>query len=347
MSTDIAEIEEGIVLASAHVGNQINVPDNNKFENCLSCGTEITEIYCAHCGQKNDDLRRSLWRLVAESLGGIFSIESRVWRTWGALLFKPGKVAYEYANGARTKYSSPIRAYLVISFLFFAFLAISKTNLLAVTIAPGPEKAKELGITLPEKSETDYVYLLNGYSYELLFFQTQATFESKANQEYIELAIKDMESQTALQTEEDNQVSISGFTNFLQHPDLFNSTFNTWLPRVIFFMVPIAMILGAIFIRGPTALLYDHLIHAIYIHTVLFSSLLLAILISKMIPGLLVAKIMIVAFMLYLPLSLKRMFKRSWFKTIITTIFVGIGYSIILIIAILGVTALSFIGNAG
>ena len=36
----------------------------------------------------------------------------------------------------------------------------------------------------------------------------------------------------------------------------------------MFFMVPFAMRLGAIFIRGPTALLYDHLIHAMYIHAV-------------------------------------------------------------------------------
>ena len=346
MGTDLAETEEGIVLATAQAGNQPIVPDKNKFENCLSCKTEIQDIYCGNCGQKNDDLRRSLWRLIAESLGGIFSIESRVWQTWGALLVKPGKVASEYANGARTKYSSPIRVYLVISFLFFGFLAVSKTNLFAVSISPSPAKAKELGITLPTNIESENILTLNDYSYEFLFFQPQSVFDEKANAEYIEYAIKDIEAKAKADLDQGNEISISGFTRFLKNPNLFNSTFNTWLPRVMFFMVPIAMILGKMFVRGPTALLYDHLIHSIYIHAVLFSSLLLAILLSKVFSGALAAKIIVVFFAIYLPLSLRRMFKRGWFKTIFTTIFVGTGYSLILIIALTGITTLSFVTNA-
>ena len=339
MSTDLGEAEEGIVLAAAQSGGSGSVPEKNKFEKCVSCGSQILDIYCGNCGQKNDDLRRSLWRLIGESLGGIFSFESRVWRTWGALLLKPGQVARQYANGARTKYSPPIRIYLVVSFLFFAFLAIAKINLFAVAISPSPEKAKELGIELPVRNQ-EKILTINDFSYELLFFQSQSKFEEASNPKFLNLAIKALEKEIEQGDTDNDQVPIEGFKTFLKDPDKFNSIFNTWLPRILFFMVPIAMLLGAIFIRGPNALLYDHLIHAIYIHAMLFSAFLMAILLSRILSGPLIAKILIGAFALYLPLSLKHMFKRGWIKTIFTTIMVGLVYSLILLTSIIGLTVM-------
>lgn len=340
MNTDIAETEEGIVLAAAQISDNTKIPSKNKQENCISCGTKINHIYCGNCGQKNDDLRRSLWRLIAESLGGIFSFESRVWRTWGALLFKPGKVAREYANGARTTYSPPIRAYLVVTFIFFSFLAIFHVNLFAMSVTPSPEKAKELGIELNQLSETA-VITINDLSYQYLFFQTQKQFEATTNSEHLKLALQSMEEKITSNVDSDDQVIAKGFLTFLENPASFNAIFNTWLPRVLFFMVPVAMLLGAIFIRGPNALLYDHLIHAIYIHAMLFSSLPIAIALSRIVPGSIVAKTLIFGFVIYLPVSLKYMFKRGWFKTIITTIFVGIFYTIILFASLITFMAMS------
>jgi len=338
MNTDLGENEEGVILATTHTSDSKVVPIKNKSENCISCGARIEQIYCGTCGQKNDDLRRSLWRLIGESLGGIFSFESRVWRTWGALLFKPGKVAREYANGARTKYSSPIRVYLVVSFLFFAFLAFTQTNLFAMTVKPSPKKAAELGIDVPVQEETGNMLILNDYSYSFLFFQTQNTFEKASDPKLLKIVTDSLEAEAKANIVEDDQTAIAGFTQFLKHPNQFNTAFNTWLPRVLFFMVPVAMLLGAIFIRGPTALLYDHLIHAIYIHAMFFSSLLIAIFLSKITSGVLVAQILMIVILIYLILSVKRMFKRGWFKTILMTFCVGGAYLMILFISIIGIT---------
>jgi len=347
MSTDLGETEEGIVLAAAVAGDKKPVPTENTSEDCKSCGAKIEQIYCGNCGQKNDDLRRSLWRLIGESLGGLFSFEGRMWRTWADLLLKPGKVAHAYANGSRTIYSPPIRVYLVVSFMFFGFLAITQTNLFAVSVQP---KAKvEIEAADAEKIDNligeDSLSLLNNYSIKPLFFQSQKTFEKLSDDAATEgflktIQVEDKPEDANADTSSQDE-PLKAFQIFLKNPKQFNAAFNTWLPRVMFFMVPFAMILGAIFIRGPTALLYDHLIHAMYIHAVFFMTLLFAVILAKIIPGSIVARSLVIMFIIYLPLSLKRMFNRGWFKTIMTTTIVSSVYGIFLLSAILMISIFS------
>jgi hypothetical protein len=45
--------------------------------------------------------------------------DSRLWRTMGALLFKPGLLTAEFLAGRRVKYLPPLRLYLVLSVLYF------------------------------------------------------------------------------------------------------------------------------------------------------------------------------------------------------------------------------------
>ncbi len=371
MSTDLGETEEGIILAAAVAGDKKPVPDANTSEECQSCGAKVEHIYCGNCGQKNDDLRRSLWRLIGESLGGIFAFESRLWRTWGVLLLKPGEVAHAYANGARTIYSPPIRVYLAVSFMFFGFLAITETNLFALSIQPKAEvEATDLKKVEDIASESivsegivseSSKSLLDNYNIRPLFFQSQKTFERLSDDTVTEDFLKTIQTdnkstnpnidpniEPSIEPNIDTNKDISAqeepleaFQIFLKSPKKFNAAFNTWLPRVMFFMVPFAMIIGAIFIRGPTALLYDHLIHAMYIHAVFFMTLLFAVILAKILPGSFVAKALVIMFMVYLPLSLKRMFNRGWFKTIMTTIIVSALYSIFLLSAILLISIFS------
>jgi len=193
MATDLGETEAGLALVAANAGDIKSVAKINTSGTCQSCGATIPQVYCGQCGQKNDDLRRSLWRLVTESLGGIFSFESRMWRTWGALLLKPGKVASEYANGARSRYSPPIRVYLVVSFLFFGFLVATQTNLFALSVHP------KASIETPKNQNEEEAVVkisglrLNDYSYKLLFFQTQKKFEALVDHTVTDEIVKTMQ----------------------------------------------------------------------------------------------------------------------------------------------------------
>ena len=119
----------------------------------------------------------------------------------------------------------------------------------------------------------------------------------------------------------------------------------------MFIMMPFTMLIGAIFIRGRgNALLYDHLVHAAYIHAVAFFLLLLGILLSFIFPGATVSKALFVIMLIYLPLSLKRMFRRGWLKTIWTSYGVGFIYAFnmtIIMTALLGVQVVNTVSDMG
>ena len=55
--------------------------------------------------------------------------DSRLWRTLGALLFRPGFLTAEFLGGRRARYLPPVRLYLVLSVAFFLFAAATQPKL--------------------------------------------------------------------------------------------------------------------------------------------------------------------------------------------------------------------------
>ena len=83
------------------------------------------------------------------------------------------------------------------------------------------------------------------------------------------------------------------------------------------------------FIRGRgNALMYDHLVHAAYIHAVAFFLLFIGIVSSLIAPASAVPPVLCIILLIYLPLSLKRMFGRGWIKTVWTSYGVGLIYAV-------------------
>ncbi|HBS30942.1 MAG TPA: hypothetical protein DEA40_04260 [Parvularcula sp.] len=120
---------------------------------CVSCGTAIAGPWCAGCGQRNDDMRRSSFVLLKDFLKDTFSFDGRMWRTLGLLAAAPGTVPSDYSHGRRSRYTPPVRLFLVVSFLFFLVLGLTHTLIVAVEVrARTPEetaaaqKAMERGL---------------------------------------------------------------------------------------------------------------------------------------------------------------------------------------------------------
>jgi len=133
----------------------------------------------------------------------------------------------------------------------------------------------------------------------------------------------------------------------LQNPAILNEGFSRYLPRIMFLMMPFAALIGLIFIRGKkNALLYDHLVHATYIHAVTFAFLLGLIVISQWTSVTGIIQVFLIGIGLYLPLSAKRMFQRGWFKTIFTSYSVAFLYALTMFIVVTMLTAQSLIQAA-
>ncbi len=80
---------------------------------CLNCGTEISDQFCPHCGQKKD-VKRLTWHSLVHEVAHFFShIEEGFIKTSVQLVYRPGRTIREYLEGKRKTYYKPAALYLV------------------------------------------------------------------------------------------------------------------------------------------------------------------------------------------------------------------------------------------
>ena len=91
---------------------------------CENCGQPLTGEYCAACGQRHEPHVHTLGHFASEAFETVTHADSRLWRTLGYLLVKPGFLTREFFNGKRARYLPPFRLYIVISLLFFVVAGI-------------------------------------------------------------------------------------------------------------------------------------------------------------------------------------------------------------------------------
>jgi Protein of unknown function (DUF3667) len=101
---------------------------------CENCGNLVTQRYCGHCGQRLEPAVHSLLHFTKVATEDLTHADSRLWRTLGALLFKPGFLTTEFLAGRRARYLPPIRLYLVLSVAFFLFAAATSPKLAVLQI---------------------------------------------------------------------------------------------------------------------------------------------------------------------------------------------------------------------
>ncbi len=399
-STSSESIEVEALLAT-NVLDRDMVPNKNQSETCFSCGSQIDGLYCKDCGQKNDDYRRSILSLAGESVASVFSLDSRMWQTWFALLLKPGRVAREYANGKRSQWSSPIRIYLAMSLLLFGYLAITQTQIVSLDMNVQPKATIEkpsdevtledlkmtLAMTMFEtkaqidrrNSERNFEYIgmvfdSSGYDMKiseggLVFEKTvpkpvnsptddlgtvvkdsnTAPVSEQVTEDTIRSAVSEgnIPNRVMLNNQEINLTGTSfrdGVIRYMRDPSDFSETFSKYIPRIMFVMMPFTMFLGALFIRGRgNAFLYDHLVHAAYIHAIIFFLLLMGLILARFsfLPGGLFFIVFVTYLFFYLPLSLKHMFRRgpiktAWASYCIAGIYLTVMFSILICLSVMG-----------
>lgn len=92
---------------------------------CENCGAPVTERFCGQCGQRVEPPVHSLWHFTHVALEDLTHADSRLWRTLGALSFKPGFLTREFLAGRRARYLPPVRLYLVLSVVFFLWASVA------------------------------------------------------------------------------------------------------------------------------------------------------------------------------------------------------------------------------
>jgi len=94
---------------------------------CMNCGTPLAGEYCTACGQRHEPHVHTVGHFAGEAFESITHADSRLWRTLGYLLAKPGVLTREFFAGRRARYLPPFRLYLVISLVFFLVAGMPET----------------------------------------------------------------------------------------------------------------------------------------------------------------------------------------------------------------------------
>jgi hypothetical protein len=94
-------------------------------ETCANCGAPVTGRFCGACGQRLGHQVHSLSEFLGEAAEVITHADSRVWRTFVPLLFRPGFLTQQYLAGRRASYLPPFRLYIVLSVVFFLIVSFA------------------------------------------------------------------------------------------------------------------------------------------------------------------------------------------------------------------------------
>ena len=128
---------------------------------CENCAAAVSGRYCPACGQRLEPPVHSLWHFAQTATEDLTHADSRVWRTLGALLLRPGYLTREFLAGRRARYLPPVRLYLVISVVFFLWASTTHEVRVVQFSEPdhGPPKAalapldeQTFGAVLPGES---------------------------------------------------------------------------------------------------------------------------------------------------------------------------------------------------
>ena len=362
--SDIGDIDDGETGESAEPSAPI--PDTQNATpshlTCLSCGAPIAGVFCGIAGRKMMIFGAafSCWRAILLKTRSAF--DSRMWRTLGMLAMTPGAVPLAYSHGKRSRFTPPVRLFLVVSFLFFLTLSVTQTLFAAIEVRPRDETTTyQLSFSEPEAGETtapEATEFNCDLTASLRFFvrasridndlerwarcmeNVDAATDAELERSRSKAAERGVDEDDLKEIDKISSIldtAFSGVGAAIENPTAFNAAFNAWLPRVMFLMTPITALLMGVFIRGRDALFFDHMVMALYGHAVAFAVVGAAILLTQ-IGAPMAAPVAALALFVYFVMSTKRAYQRGWVKTVYSSTMVSFFYIVILFVAVILIT---------
>lgn len=110
-----------------------------EIHTCKSCHSQFSGNYCNNCGEKvRVSSDRTFKAFMNDVVRAITLADNKFARTLWLILYKPGFVSNEIANGRTVRYMSPIQVFFVLNLVYFLFPIVQLFNASLTTqmIAP-------------------------------------------------------------------------------------------------------------------------------------------------------------------------------------------------------------------
>jgi len=256
-------------------------------------------------------LEQSVWHFTQEAFEDLTHADSRLWRTLGALLFKPGYLTREFLEGRRARYLPPLRLYLVLSVAFFLIASVTspkKTQSDAEPIKTPAQSAQQIQSLCPKFLEWGTQIVGKRFG-EVLSASCDKTLQSGGHE--------------------------------LQEAVLHN------IPRVMFIFLPVLALFSKLLYWRPPRYYIEHLLFYLHNHSFVFLLFGLERLADALIPAPSFIRFLGLAAPLYAIFYLYRSMRRVYGEnrartagkfTVLALIYLAIG-----IVTLVATTAFSFV----
>ena len=301
---------------------------------CLNCGTQLTDAFCAHCGQSAGDVHLSVRDLIHELAAEHFGLDTKVARTLVALMRYPGRLTREFLAGRRIRYLPPLRLYLSLSVIYFLASAIasdagSKNSAGIVHINTATSSVRRSHAAVSLDTNTTNLSPV-GEALDSAGIKPQAASDIIGDTLHGNAVVRFVKRRGA----ERLVYAKSHKTEAMQH---ISERFRDELPDALFLLVPgLALALFVLYHSGKRYY-SEHLVFALHFQAFAFAALTIGL-----IPYL--GALANIAIFVYLFLALRRVYGQSITMTAakLVVIVIGYGISLSLIMAVVGVTAFLF-----
>ena len=299
---------------------------------CRNCQAEVSGEYCSDCGQREGRADQRFLDLAGELTGDLFDMDSRVWRTLVALLFRPGHLSAEFIAGRRARYLPPLRLYLVISFTLFLTISLSTNNPLSER-AIVPLQVSEDGLVIAVNPDD-----LDGNLNDIEVTEGELSSpDSNAWDGEVDLAgenspqwLKDVDRRM-----EENIGALR------EDPRALTEAMVDYTPQMMFLLLPLfALLIQFTYLFSGFHYL-QHLVFALYFHSFTYLAFLLTMGVGY--AGLHMDGWVFAALLAYLPLALKRTYGSGWGGAVGKSMFIYFSYALMLIMGFAAVAMLALL----
>ena len=303
--------------------------NGKKPTHCPNCDRPLAakDHYCRNCGQSTRNLKVPFKHLVLEVIEVIFHVDNNIFRTLGALLFKPGLLSSEYIAGRRKKYIPPMRLYIFISFIFFLILTINPSHL---RVSDSADRASE---------KANDFFDSGAYNKSIISFNDLKTNELKGmNNTQIDsvMATRDI-APTWINKHMARRLARIGDAGRAE----FRHQTHKGISYMMFFLMPVFGWIVYLFYAKKANYYLDCLIFSVHFHCFVFILLAMYKISEWFGENSIVMLAVFIVMLVYLFMAFLRTFGQSWVKTIIKTLAIASIYSFLTVVCLIVMLFLS------